>query len=321
MSEALISVCIPAYNHEKYIAGTIKSIIFQSYKNIELIVIDDGSSDNTLKIINTLYDECKQRFEKVLVLHHEKNRGTCSTLNQLIKLAKGEYVFFIASDDIAKPDALKYLHNSLNNNHEYVLAVGDNEIIDSKASRIGWNESREAVNLDNARYKTFGEYLQKTHRKINFHSEQFGNYTTLLDSNYIPNGYLILATALNNIPPFSNNAPLEDWYLMLQLSKKGRFKYIDKILYSYRWHDHNTVKNKYFMRHITIKTLQFEKNLVDSDLNKKWSKIYNNQTIKIKNKFNFINILNFYKITDPFKYQYILELFGKKIILKEKKLS
>ena len=65
MSKTLVSVIIPAYNHEKYVQETIKSIINQTYQNIELIVIDDGSKDSTWQKILEMKDKCGRRFEKV----------------------------------------------------------------------------------------------------------------------------------------------------------------------------------------------------------------------------------------------------------------
>lgn len=62
MIEKLISVLVPAYNHEQYIQETIRSVIGQSYKNIELIILDDGSSDKTLEKIKELESECNERF-------------------------------------------------------------------------------------------------------------------------------------------------------------------------------------------------------------------------------------------------------------------
>ena len=65
-SEQLVSVIIPAYNHERFVQQTIRSIIGQSYKNIELIIIDDGSTDSTWLKINELKKECEERFSRVV---------------------------------------------------------------------------------------------------------------------------------------------------------------------------------------------------------------------------------------------------------------
>ena len=59
INQSLVSICIPSYNHEKYIAATIDSVILQDYKNIELIIIDDFSTDNSDIVINIFIDKCK----------------------------------------------------------------------------------------------------------------------------------------------------------------------------------------------------------------------------------------------------------------------
>ena len=102
----LVSVIIPAYNHEKYVQETVKSIINQTYKNIELIIIDDGSTDNTWQKIQEIKEECEKRFKRVF-FETKKNEGTCKTLTKLISLTQGEFVYLIASDDRAKPKAIE----------------------------------------------------------------------------------------------------------------------------------------------------------------------------------------------------------------------
>ena len=87
MSNPLVSVIIPAYNHEKYIQETIKSIINQTYYHIELIIINDGSKDTTWKKIQEMELECKNRFVTVYFATQE-NAGTCVTLNKLTAISK-----------------------------------------------------------------------------------------------------------------------------------------------------------------------------------------------------------------------------------------
>lgn len=104
----LVSVTISAYNHERYIEECIRSIIAQTYENIELLVIDDGSTDRTFEILQSLKPECEKRFVRV-VFETQKNQGTKITGNKLIDMARGKYIFTIASDDVAKPHAIETL--------------------------------------------------------------------------------------------------------------------------------------------------------------------------------------------------------------------
>ena len=226
----LVSVLMPAYNHEKYIQDTIKSIINQTYQNIELIVIDDGSKDSTWQKINELKAECESRFSRV---HFETkaNEGTCKTLNQLISLAQGEFVYLIASDDMARPQAIETEVDFLINNQDYVLAVGDNEFIDADNERIGWDEKCRNTVLDKAVYKTFTHFFAAVLKDFDFPGAIFGTYALLLRTNHIPNGYTIRKKYLDTIK-FTPEAPLEDLYMMLQLSKVGKFKFFDEILFT-----------------------------------------------------------------------------------------
>lgn len=263
-NNSLISVLIPAYNHEKYVQETIKSIINQTYQNIELIIIDDGSKDSTWQKIQELKEKCEQRFPRV---HFETkgNEGTCQTLNKLISLVQGEYVYIIASDDLAKPQAIEKEVNFLIEHQEYGLVVGDNEIIDSNSKRCYWDEKRNNVyDKTNAEYKTFVEFLN-----INspyFYNDKFGTYSTLYIGNYIPNGYMIRKSLFDIIKPFTKEALLEDYFLMLQLSKYCKFKFIDEVLFSYRWHDNNTIKNSEKINMYTQLTKQYEEKIL-SEIN------------------------------------------------------
>ena len=262
----LVSVLIPAYNHEKYIQQTITSIINQTYNNIELIILDDGSKDKTLEKIIELKQKCKNRFANI---HFEtkQNEGTCITLNKLLELANGEFVYIIASDDLAKPKAIEKEVEFLLNNPEYALVVGDNEYIDSNDKLIFRTQKGFTSNIQNAKYKTVKEFLSSK-LKIDFLSDNFGSYKTLYKENYIPNGYLIKKDIFETIGNFTKDAPLEDYWLMLQISKYKKMKFIDEVLFSYRIHDTNTIGNSSKMKDLTTKTRVFEQSLLGKYLQK-----------------------------------------------------
>ncbi|MBE6443119.1 MAG: glycosyltransferase family 2 protein [Alphaproteobacteria bacterium] len=320
MSNPLVSVIIPAYNHENYAQDTIKSIIAQTYQNIELIIIDDGSKDSTWTKINELKTECEKRFSRIC-FKTKANGGTCETLNMLLDLAKGKFIYLIASDDLAKPQAIEKEIAFLENNPQYVLAVGDNELINAQSNPIGWNEKQTSCSLASAKYKTFGEFLKENNQDVNFYSDEFGQYKTFVTKNYVPNGYLVKTNAIKSIGGFTKEAPLEDWYLMLQLSKIGKFKYLDEVLFSYRWHDTNTVKNKKRMNEISFKTMMYEQKLVSRQGNEHWQDIYLRQISQIKTKFKIGNIIEYYTQRNLQWKKYILSIFGRKFVVRKKKIK
>lgn len=236
--EDLISVLIPAYNHAKFIQETVFSSINQTYKNLELLIIDDGSKDSTWEKIIELKDICQKRFIR-FEFYKQNNKGVSQTLNSLLKLAKGKYIIGSASDDVFKPNIIEVLHNFLKFNKEYILAVGDSEIIDSDSKRISWGRHRVALPYDDKNgFKTFKEFYGRTKD----FSDGFGTFENLQKANYIPNGQLIRRSAIDQVGGYDINAKLEDWSMNLELSKIGRFKFVDEVLFSYRWHENNTIK-------------------------------------------------------------------------------
>ena len=256
----LVSVLVPAYNHEKYILSAINSIIKQTYQNIELIIIDDGSTDKTAQILKELRPACERRFVHTII-ELKKHSGRLSAIKDLIALAQGEFIFFIASDDIAKPFAIEMEVDFLSKNPAYGLAVGDNEIINSNGTKIFWDKDKNPVFKDSqAVYKTFGEFLQKR-SNIKFLSKNFGKYNTLFRENYIPNGSLMRRELYNKFQFPEDPDILEDWFIVLQIAKYSKMKYFNEILFSYRWHNTNTIK-QLNQKAITDKTRNYEKNIL-----------------------------------------------------------
>ena len=98
----VISVLIPCYNAEKYITECLDSVLYQTYKDFEIIVADDGSTDSSAEIL----DRYALKYENIIV-YHKENEGLFKTRAFLIDKAKGEYIAWIDSDDLMKPDCLE----------------------------------------------------------------------------------------------------------------------------------------------------------------------------------------------------------------------
>lgn len=97
-----VSIIVPVYNKEKFLDKLLKSLLDQSYKNIEILLIDDGSKDNSLKICKSYKDE------RIKVIHKE-NGGVSSARNIGLEIAKGDYIAFVDADDYIEKDYIKKL--------------------------------------------------------------------------------------------------------------------------------------------------------------------------------------------------------------------
>lgn len=115
----LISIVIPIYNVEKYLRNCIETVINQTYKNIEIILIDDESPDNCGKIC----DEYKKKDSRIIVIH-QKNGGLSDARNKGINKSKGEYITFIDSDDYITFDYIETLYNTISKNNADIAIGG-----------------------------------------------------------------------------------------------------------------------------------------------------------------------------------------------------
>lgn len=104
-NKPMISVIVPVYNVEKYIKKGIESLLIQSYQNIEIILVDDGSPDNSPAIL----DQYAKKDSRIKVLH-QKNQGVSTARNNGIKISNGEYILFVDGDDYVRRDYVEYFY-------------------------------------------------------------------------------------------------------------------------------------------------------------------------------------------------------------------
>ena len=114
--EDLISIIIPIYNSENYLSTCLNSIIKQTYTNLEIICVDDGSTDSSLKICNTF---CNSDIR--IKVFHQENKGQSSARNAGLKLSTAKDVYFCDSDDYLKTDAIEQMYHQINNDSELVI--------------------------------------------------------------------------------------------------------------------------------------------------------------------------------------------------------
>lgn len=122
-SEPLISVIVPVFNVEKYLPLCIESLVRQTYPNLEIILVDDGSTDNSSKICDTWKEKC----ERIVVIH-QKNAGVSTARNVGIKHARGDFIGFVDSDDTVDEKMFEVLMNQ--------LRVDDSDLVVSGYSAI-----------------------------------------------------------------------------------------------------------------------------------------------------------------------------------------
>lgn len=217
----LVSVAIPSYNHASFVQDAIRSVINQTYENIELIIIDDGSTDQSLNKIEELMVECKQRFVR-FEFRHRSNKGLSNTLNEALDWAEGEYFCALASDDQMLEEKTFIQLDIFKKNPMVSAVVGAHQYIDNK-NRI--------ISIKKAPYKEF------SFRDVFHHKHD------------IPaSSQMIRCKNLRGIGGYNEKTMVEDWDLWLRLTEDGaKLVYIPDIIVSYRMHDNNLSKDKALM--------------------------------------------------------------------------
>ena len=145
----LISIIVPIYNVEKYLNKCIESIVNQTYENIEIILIDDGSNDNS----GIICDEYAKKDNRIIVVHKE-NGGVSSARNKGLKIAKGEWISFVDADDWIEQTFCQTLLNKVTQEQADIALCGYNRITDNRIEKINANNQEVFLNSN--------EYLVKS---------------------------------------------------------------------------------------------------------------------------------------------------------------
>lgn len=132
MSQPLVSVCIPTYNNADYIEETIQCVINQTYQNIELIVVDDKSKDETVEIIQSIKDN------RIKLYINEKNLGMSGNWNRCMELCTGEYIKLICADDLIHKELIQREVEAMEQHPEVLLVESDTQFVDKYGKAKGY---------------------------------------------------------------------------------------------------------------------------------------------------------------------------------------
>lgn len=137
-----ISVVMPAYNAEKYIAEAIKSILNQTFSDFEFIIIDDGSTDRTVNIVNSFSDE------RIRFFQNESNLGVAETLNRGLDLASGQYIARMDSDDISLPERFEMQASFMDEHPEIAVLGAGIELFGAQTGKRVFSGQNELLKID-----------------------------------------------------------------------------------------------------------------------------------------------------------------------------
>jgi alpha-1,3-rhamnosyltransferase len=216
MSTPLVSIVIPCYNHEDFVQDSIQSVIDQTYNNIELIIIDDGSKDNCISKIQEMIDSCEQRFVR-FEFRSRPNKGLSETLNEAIEWCKGEYYSAIASDDIILKDKTHIQVDFLAEHQDISAVFGSAKLIDE-------NNKILSTILKDAELYSFEMLIMRKCMPI------------------APTQMIRLAS-IKKVGGYDPSLVIEDWYMWLKLARIGSIFCMNEVFSLYRQHDNNTSKN------------------------------------------------------------------------------
>ena len=220
MKEGLFSVLIPCYNHEKYIKDLFNSLIEQKYNNLEILICDDCSVDNSWEIINTYEDILNNYFSKVVIIKNNSNEGITKTLNRLLDYANGEFIKVIASDDMLDPQYFRRVYEVFLSNNEIDVVATNGWIVD--------DETHFEPNI-----KGIGEKCI-IDKENSFNNECL--FEQLYNGNIFPApGLAFRKSVYEKVGKYDENTIIEDWEFLLRVAhNRKNFFWIKDCLFYYR---------------------------------------------------------------------------------------
>lgn len=232
--EPLVSVIVPSFNHSLFVGAAIRSVFAQTYSNWELLVVDDGSSDDSVSQLRRLIPDGDQRCRLIV----RENRGAAATLNQLISLSRGEWIHPLNSDDALAPDRLqRCIEGALTRQAEWLF--GDVRCIDEAGQLL--DEMRDV--------RAFS--FRTMQSAVAF--EETVGLAFCAQNPAISTGNLFFSADLaRRIGGFRELRYHHDWDFCLRALDEAEPIHLPDARYFYRFHDHNTIAEQSAQKQIEV---------------------------------------------------------------------
>lgn len=314
-NKELISVIVPIYNVEKYLKKCIDSIIKQTYNNLEIILVDDGSTDNCAKIC----DEYAKKDKRIIVIHNS-NQGVSASRNFALEKARGKYITFLDADDFISNNYIEVLYNMIKIKKIDLAIIGNDEqfngtiLKDNKKLKKIMSNKETIKNILEEKYITsvcWGKiYKRETLNNIKFDvnlkiGEDFKFIMEVLNkckNVNIDTSQNLYHYRLNEDSVTQQDGRKEDWIKEIEISK-SIIQYIEK--------EYPELTKYAIQRYIRVNITYFTKMIKEGKFNKKQEKkifyknvrtyIVNylfNTSANLKYKFKFVLILTFPNILE-----------------------
>ena len=208
----VVSVICLCFNHAEFIVECLKSIENQSYKNIEIIVVDDCSTDNSVEIIKNYI----LQYPKIVFIANEINLGSTKSFNQALQMSTGEFIIDLATDDVLLPNC---------------IALQLDCFLNSTYSNLGIVYGNAENILENGSHNSF-YYIVNQDLKV-IKNRQTGNiYTQVLagGDSYCSASALVKRTVYNDLIGYDETLVYEDLDFWIRASRKYNIDFIDEIL-------------------------------------------------------------------------------------------
>jgi alpha-1,6-rhamnosyltransferase len=227
MTTPLISVRMPAYNHERYVAKALDSVLVQDYPNKEIVIIDDGSEDRTSEEIEAWIEA--HGHEIPIKFHSRENQGIAATINELILMAEGEFIAGLATDDYLLPGSLSARYQWLSAHPQKLAVFADCQVVDAEGEVIFASGLTELHRADKSRYLT----------DRGLRREIICNWS-------VPGSTIMVRRELHERFRYDESLQVEDRDFYLRMVSQNLLGFLDLPVTGYRLHENNTCFAKSF---------------------------------------------------------------------------
>lgn len=221
----LVSIIIPVYNHATYIEQTLDSIVNDTYPNKEILIINDGSTDNSHEVIENWVVQNSHTIHTHYI--NRENKGVSYTINELFDCSSGQYILGLGSDDYLINNTISKRVNLLKNNPQKLMVIGDAIVVNAEGKIT--HES--------------GNFEFHHGKKKNYFTDWGLKYEIIRNWSVVGPVIMFDRKIFDIIGRYDNSLIVEDWDFYLRAVSKDLIVFLDQKVAAYRVHGNNTISN------------------------------------------------------------------------------